>query len=117
MRLFLILSFIFCSAIAFAADKTTEIFTLDHQMSEMCKKKITENLRFEKGVSKIDVSLKENTITITFDSKKTNTEKLIEAFKKIGFNACIYNPEQHSDKENGDTQNGQTNSCPGHCCS
>ena len=73
-----------------AAEKTTEVFTLDHQMSAACEKKIKENLRFEKGVSKIDVSLKENTISITFNPEKTNTAALIEAFRKIGFTAFPY---------------------------
>lgn len=88
MRLLITITILFSSLLAFAADKVTEVFTLDHQMSEMCKKRITENLRFEKGVSKIDVSLKENTITITYNPQKTDTGKLIEGFKKIGFNAC-----------------------------
>lgn len=90
---------------ASAADKATEIFTLDHQMSIHCQKKIMENLRFEKGVSKIEVSLKENTITITFDPAKTNTDNLIRAFNKIGFNASVYSKINSSipkDEENCD---------------
>ena len=78
--------------VAFAAEKTTEVFTLDHQMSQHCEKKIKENLRFEKGISKIEVSLEDNTITITYDPQKTDTEKIIAGFKKIGFNASPLNP-------------------------
>ena len=83
-----IFAFIMGSILVFAADKETRVFTLDHQMSVYCEKKIKSNLRFEKGVSKIDVSLPENTITITFDPKKTDSEGLLQAFKKIGFNAA-----------------------------
>lgn len=72
---------------AFGADKATEVFTLDHQMSTHCEKRIVENLRFEKGITDLKVDLKENTITITFNPEKTDTEKIIKAFKKIGFNA------------------------------
>ena len=93
MRFLLLVTVLFLSFAASAADKQTEVFTLDHQMSQMCKKKITENLRFEKGISKIDVSLKDNTITITYDPSKTDPEKLITAFKKIGFNAMVYCPD------------------------
>ena len=93
MRLFIIISILFSSLITFAGDKTTETFTLDHQMTGMCKKRITENMRFEKGVSKIDISIPDNTITITFDAEKTSTEQLIRAFKKIGFNAILINPK------------------------
>ena len=88
MRIFLAFAFLLVSAVVFAkSEKAVEVFTLDHQMSSMCEKKIKENLRFEKGISKIEVSLKDNTITITFDPKKTDTEKIIEGFRKIGFTA------------------------------
>lgn len=91
-----VISFVLMFLVAivmFAADKTTSVFTLDHQMSSMCEKKIKSNLRYEKGVSAIDVSLKANTITITYDPQKTDEEKLIKAFKKIGFNAMVVTPE------------------------
>ena len=88
MRILLTLAILLITATAFAkSEKATEVFTLDHQMSEMCEKKIKENLRYEKGISKIEVSLKQNTITVTFDPKKTDTAKIIEGFKKIGFTA------------------------------
>ena len=95
MRIFISLTLLLSSLLAFAADKTTEVFTLDHQMSQMCEKKIKSNLRFEEGVSKIDVSLKANTITITFDKDKTDTEKILQAFKKIGFNAFVVQPQEN----------------------
>lgn len=104
MKLLVIITLMISSVMAFAGNKVTDIFTLDHQMSEMCEKKIKSNLRFEKGISKIDVSLKENIITITFDEDKTNPEKIIEGFKKIGFTAFLVNPEKDqqeiSTKEN-----------------
>lgn len=81
-------------AVAFtiaAADRVTEVFTLDHQMHSGCKTKIISNLRFEKGVSKIDVSLPDNTITIVYNPEKTDSPTLIGAFKKIGFNAVSIN--------------------------
>ena len=78
---------------AFASDKTTTVFTLDHQMSTSCETKIKNNLRYEKGVSAIDVSLKDNTIKVTYAPEKTDAEKLLKAFKKIGFNAMVVNGE------------------------
>lgn len=93
MRIFLAIALLFSSLVAFAADKTTEVFTLDHQMHQACEKRITSNLRFEKGISKIVVSLKKNTITITYDKEKTDTETIIKAFKKIGFNAMLVAPD------------------------
>lgn len=106
MRVLVVITLLLSSIMAFAAEKTTEVFTLDHQMSTHCEKKIKENLRFEKGISKIDVSLKANTITITYDAKKTDTEKIIDAFRKIGFTAYVYGTQPGAAKEEG--------SCGGH---
>lgn len=86
-KFLIVFTVLFASLTAFAADKAIEVLTLDHQMSEACEKKIKDNLRFEKGISKIDVSLKANTITVTYDPKKTDSEKIIEGFKRIGFTA------------------------------
>lgn len=94
MRKFLAIIMLAVAAVAFAAEKATALFTLDHQMQQSCKTKITTNLRFEKGVQKIDVSLPDNTITIVYNPDKTNPDKLIAAFKKIGFNAFIIEPEE-----------------------
>ena len=99
-KLFVMLAMVMAFLTASAADKATEIFTLDHQMSTHCEKKIKENLRFEKGVSNIEVSLKENTIEITYNPSKTDTDKLLKAFKKIGFNAEVVgnaNPESQEE--------------------
>lgn len=97
MRILLTFTLLLASIVAFAAQKETEVFTLDHQMSQMCEKKIMSNLRFEKGVKDIKVSLKENTITVTFDSDKTDTEKIIQGFKKIGFNAFLVDEENYKE--------------------
>lgn len=82
------------SLLAIAGEKITDVFTLDHQMSKMCEKKIKENLPYEKGVKDLVVSLSDNTITITYDSEKSNPEQLIKAFKKIGFNAERLTPAE-----------------------
>ena len=99
MRQFIVLSILLSSLVTLAGDKTTDVFTLDHQMTGICKKRITENMRFEKGVSKIVISIPDNTITITFDAEKTSTEQLIGAFKKIGFNAILINPNEKENEE------------------
>ena len=92
-KIILLITMMVAAFSAYAAEKATTVFTLDHQMSTHCEKKIIDNLRFEKGVSDIKVSLKDNTITITYNPSKTNPETLIGAFKKIGFTAFVVNPE------------------------
>lgn len=49
-----------------------------------CEDKIKGNMRFEKGVVKIETDREKQTVTITYDPSKTNVEKLQAAMKKIG---------------------------------
>lgn len=51
---------------------------------ENCEKTIKGNLRFEKGVVNIVTDREQQTVTITYDSRKTNVETLQAAMKKIG---------------------------------
>ena len=50
-----------------------------------CENKIKGNLRFEKGVTKIETSLEAQTVTITYNPKKTSPKVLQAAMKKIGY--------------------------------
>jgi len=56
---------------------------------ENCKKKIERNLAYEKGVLDLETNLKANTVTVTYDTAKTDVKKLTEALKKIGFEATV----------------------------
>ena len=51
---------------------------------ESCEKTIKGNMRFEKGVVKIETDREQQTVTITYDPEKTNVETLQAAMKKIG---------------------------------
>lgn len=87
-----------CAVGAFAKEQTRQVetFTVSPAMHcENCEKKIKSNLRFEKGVSKIDIDRSTQSVTITFDPDKTDETKLLKAFKKIGYTAT---PE--TEKEN-----------------
>ena len=61
---------------------------------ESCENKIKSNMRFEKGVKKIETSLERQEVTITYDPKKNNVEGLQKAMKKIGYDTKVV-----SDKE------------------
>jgi copper chaperone CopZ len=56
---------------------------------ENCENKIKKNLRFEKGVVKIETSIKEQTVTVTYDGAKTTKENLQAAMKKIGYDTKV----------------------------
>lgn len=54
-----------------------------------CENKIKGNMRFEKGVVKIETSIESQTVTITYDSKKTDAKTLQAAMKKIGYDTRV----------------------------
>ena len=56
---------------------------------ESCENKIKKNLRFEKGVKKIETSLKEQTVTVTYDATKTDAKKIQTAMKEIGYDTKV----------------------------
>lgn len=97
-----ILSFIMMSMMAlsiYAKDIKTVVFTTDPQMHcEGCEKKIKGNIRFEKGVKKIETSVPDQTVTITYDADKTSVEKLVEAFKKIDYDVRQLQPGEKVEK-------------------
>lgn len=54
---------------------------------ENCENKIKSNLRFEKGVKKIEANAPGNQVTVTYDKRKTDEKKVGEGFEKIGYKA------------------------------
>lgn len=56
---------------------------------ENCENKIKKNLRFEKGVVKIETSIPEQTVIVTYDTSKTDVKKLQTAIKQIGYDTKV----------------------------
>jgi len=52
-----------------------------------CQKKIEAKLPFEKGVKDLKVNLDKKEIWVLYQTDKTDNEKLIEAIKKLGYEA------------------------------
>lgn len=68
----------------------TLVVTLDPQMHcESCENNIKGNLRYERGIMKIVTSVKDQTVTITYNANKTNSAAIIKAFANIGYKATI----------------------------
>lgn len=74
--------------------KTVVVTTQPLMHCESCEKKIKGNLRFEKGVKKIDTDIPEQKVTIEYDADKTTPETLMNAFKKFGYEAKPYKSEK-----------------------
>ena len=66
-------------------DDTLVVTTNPQMHCENCEKKIKSNIRFVKGTKKIDTSVKEQKVTIIYDSKKATYKDFVAAFKKIGY--------------------------------
>ena len=88
VRLLLLLALLFSFSLTSVAqkEKKSVIFSVNMDC-ETCQKKIERNIAFEKGVQDLKTNLKEKTVTVTYDSSKTDVKKLTAAFKKIGFEA------------------------------
>jgi copper chaperone CopZ len=71
-----------------AKDVKTLVVTTNPEMHcHNCENKIKNNIRFEKGVKKIDTNIEKQTVTIEYDAEKTTPEKLMKAFDKFGYSA------------------------------
>lgn len=86
--LFAMLVMLMVSAVTFAKDIKTVVFTTTPQMHcENCENKIKNNLRFEKGVKEIATSVDNQTVTVKYDADKTTPDKIQQGFKKFGYEA------------------------------
>ena len=77
---------------AFAARKAIEKHTVVYETSmdcEHCVKKITENVSFEKGVKDLSTNLADRSVTVVFEAAKTDTLKLGNAIRKLGYTAKV----------------------------
>lgn len=90
VSVFFILSVLFSfSGSVFAQDvpkkeKETVVFNVKMHCGN-CEKKIKDNIRFEKGVTKISTNLKENTVSIEFKTAQTSECKLASALEDLGY--------------------------------
>ncbi len=64
-----------------------------------CVNKIKGNMRFEKGVKDVEVDLKTKSVCITYLPEKTSTEKLVSAFKKIGYTTTPYQAAETGEQQ------------------
>lgn len=54
-----------------------------------CCDKIMKNIAWEKGVKDLVCDLRKKTVTVTYDTRKTDLETLLKAFEKIGKPATL----------------------------
>lgn len=90
---------------------TLVVTTTPQMHCENCEKKIKQNIRFVKGVKRIDTSVEAQRVTIIYDKAKATYEDFVKAFQRIGYEICV--PKQ----EGTDPETGES-SCHGGgtCC-
>ena len=109
----------FLASAAFAETKQA-VYTVNPQMScQNCENKIKSNLRFEKGIKKIETSLKDQTVTVTYDDTKTDSDKIIAGFKKVGYTAVASDgkatPQKDCCSKTSKCGNKEESKCEGNC--
>lgn len=96
MKRIIMLSFMLGTLLTVGAkDIKTLVVTTQPQMHcENCEKKIKGNLRFEKGIKKIDTSIPQQRVVIVYDADKTTPDVIIKSFSKFGYKASEVKNEQ-----------------------
>lgn len=75
-----------CAGSAAAKDIQKVVLTTTPAMHcQNCEAKIKNHLKFEKGIKKIETSVANQTVTVTYDADKTSEEVIMEAFSKIKY--------------------------------
>lgn len=91
-KLFTVSLMALLTAGAWAENIQTIVYTPTPKMTcQNCEKKIKTNVRFVKGTKRIETSLKDQTITITYDADKAKPEDFVAAFAKIGREVKVVN--------------------------
>lgn len=105
---------------AYAASPETVSYTLNPPMScENCVNRVSENLRFEKGVKDLNISLADQLVTVTYDPEKTTSANLEKALSKIGYKATKIGKEGKTGKKAKEAKGAKTaeaaHECTGQC--
>ena len=117
-KTFLLLLTALFTVSVYAKDIKELIVTTNPPMHcENCEKKIKDNLRFEKGVKKIETNVPDQRVTVTYDADKTNPKTIEKGFKKIGYDVKVVNTDgktQATPQKSGEVKEGT--GCSGSCC-
>ena len=90
MKYLLATIFTFTVLAASAQGKRSKPKTVEIQTSaicEMCQMTIEEDLTFEKGVRTVELNLDNKVVTVVFNDKRTNPDKIRKRISKLGYHA------------------------------
>ena len=89
-------------ALLMTAGYRVAVFTPTPEMHcQKCETKIKKNMRFEKGVRKVETDLEKQHVTITYDPRKTDVKGLQKGMKNIGYETKLVSdkPMQNDKKQ------------------
>ena len=84
----ILLGVVFAASAKPAKPRAKVVFATTMECAK-CEKKVMNTVAFEKGVVDLETNLPLRTITITFDPSKTDTLKLGDAIRAIGYKARV----------------------------
>lgn len=116
-KLVLTMLCVLATVAANAKDIKTLVVTTNPVMHcESCENKIKENLKFEKGIKKIETNVEEQRVTITYDADKNTAENIKKAFNKFGYKATEPAAAPESEKKcDAKCGNAENKECCGKC--
>ncbi|RRB02723.1 heavy-metal-associated domain-containing protein [Larkinella rosea] len=68
-------------------DNEKEVKIKTSAICEMCKERIERNLAFEKGIKESNLDLKDKVVTVRYNPKKTDVNKIKATISKTGYDA------------------------------
>jgi copper chaperone CopZ len=77
--------------------KTEEVTFVVSMVCGNCKAKVEKHISWEEGVKDLKINLDKKLVTIKYDPKKTNEEKLKKAIEELEF-TCEKPQEKDSEK-------------------
>lgn len=104
-HIIIIIAFLICGLImptTASARNKGELVTVVYSVGlhcNNCKKKIENNIAFEKGVKDLQVNLEEKTVTVTYRTDKTDSKKVKSAIEKLGYTVLIKEEKKKDAKE------------------
>ena len=84
-NILLVVTAFFLTVNVFAQNAEVKIKTT--AVCDMCKETIEHDLLFEKGIKKVTLDLETKVVTVVYNPKKTDEEKIRIAIAKIGYDA------------------------------
>lgn len=87
-----ILTMLLCVLCISAKDRKEYLKTVTFNVSmhcSSCQKKIEGTIGWDKGVKRLTTDLKEKTVTITYDTRKTSEPILQKSIEKLGYNVTV----------------------------